>query len=444
MKLFTFSGGVHPPDSKTTAALAIEPLPLPERVIIPLLQHTGAPATALVKPGDSVKTGQKIGEAGGFVSSNIHSSVTGKVVAVGPHAHPMGRDVASVEIETADSEVWAEGLNQQSDPTDLSLAEIKDLILAAGIVGMGGAAFPTHVKLSPPAGKKIDTLIINGAECEPHLTADHRLMLERPSDVVTGVRFLMRVLDVKQAFIAIEQNKMDAVEAIRKALGDSAGLECIVLKTKYPQGGEKQLINAVTRREVPSGGLPMDCGCVVQNIGTALAVMEAACLRKPLIERVLTVTGPAIRNPKNLRARIGCSLRQAIDACGGLTENCTAVIAGGPMMGVAQWSLDVPIVKATSGVLCLTAKNVETLAARPCISCGACMRACPIHLLPTRLVQNVELRRWNEAEKLGMLDCMECGSCTYVCPSKINLVHYLKWGKSEVMARRKKAAVKPK
>ncbi len=437
MKIFTCSGGVHPPEFKSAAAFPIEILPLPERVIIPLVQHAGTPATVMVKPGDMVRTGEKIGESAGFISANVHSSVTGKVIAVGPHAHPAGMDALSVEIEVDEKEQWADGTNQKQDWSGLGNLEMRDLILDAGIVGMGGAAFPTHVKLLPPAGKRVDTLMINGVECEPYLTADHRLMLERTDDILTGVRILQKIFQAKQVFVAVEQNKMDAFSALSRAMAGMADMECVAVKTKYPQGGEKQLIHAVTGREVPSGGLPVDCGCAVFNVGTALAVMEAVCLRKPLIERVLTVAGPGVADPKNLKVRMGCSFRQAIDACGGMSETCTTVVAGGPMMGVAQWSLDVPVVKATSGILCLTGKNIETLAARPCISCGACMRACSMRLVPARIVQNVGARNWEQAEKLGALDCTACGSCAYVCPSKINLVHYLKWGKSEIECRKK-------
>ena len=441
-KYFTFSGGVHPPQSKLTSKLPVEILPVSDRVAIPLIQHIGAPARSLVSKGDHVEIGQKIGESGGFVSANIHSSVTGKVIEISPVPHIMGRNVSAVIIETEKKE---DSLPEEKteDWETKDSETLKKAVQEAGIVGMGGAAFPAHVKLSPPAGKKIDVLIINGAECEPFLTADHRLMLERPDDIITGVSILKKILGVKQAIIAVEKNKMDAVEALRSRL-NSTGIECRVVKTKYPQGGEKQLINALTKREVPSGGLPMDCGCVVHNIGTTLAVMEAVCMKKPLIERVLTVTGRGVREPKNLKVRIGTSFKEVINACGGLTEDCKKVLSGGPMMGIAQWNLDVPVIKATSGILCLTEKEVKSSKEQPCISCGACVRACPVNLVPTWIVKNAGLKRWNTTEKLGALDCMECGSCAYVCPSKINLVHYLKWAKLEIMNEKKKEKAKAK
>jgi electron transport complex protein RnfC len=304
---------------------------------------------------------------------------------------------------------------------------------------MGGASFPTHVKLSPPAGKKIDTLILNGAECEPYLTADHRLMLERTADIITGVKILMRILDVETAYIAVENNKPDAIDAFEQVLGQEKKITCRVVKTKYPQGGEKQLINALTGREVPSGGLPMDCGCVVHNIGTTVAVMEAVCMKRPLIDRVVTVTGPGVQEPKNMKVRIGTTFETVLKACGGLRDLSCKVISGGPMMGITQWSMQVPVVKATSGILCITENEAVGVGSYPCISCGSCLRACPIHLMPTRIVQTVALKRWEAIEKLHILDCVECGSCSYVCPSKINLIHYIKWGKFELLENRKKA-----
>lgn len=438
MRRFSFRGGVHPPEAKGTGGVPIEVLPVPDQVIIPLLQHTGSSCTPLVKVGDSVKTGQKIGEADGFISANVHSSVTGKVSAISSLPHPVGKEVSAVVIDADEKEEWVSGANEKNnwdakDPTD-----IKAIIQEAGIVGMGGAAFPTHVKLSPPAGKHIDTLIITGAECEPYLTADHRLMLERTEDIVTGIRILMRVIDVNRVFFAVEQNKMDAIEKIQSVFGNDSKIECRIVRTKYPQGGEKQLIQALTQKEVPSGGLPMDCGCVVHHVGTALAVMEAVCLNRPLIERVLTITGSGIRQPKNLKVRIGTMFQTAFNTCGGLTEDCKKIISGGPMMGITQWSLNAPIVKTTSGIFCLAEKEVQYVTPRSCISCGFCFRVCPIHLMPARIVQNAELKRWEAVEKLGIFDCMECGCCAYVCPSKINLVHYLKWGKNEILSKREK------
>ncbi len=440
IKKFSFSGGVHPPESKLTAKEAIGVLPLPKQVIIPLVQHIGAPAKALVKIGDTVKTGQKIGEAGGFVSADVHSSVTGKVIAIAPYPHTLGKDINSVVIEVSENEEWDEGLNTSPISWDSKTPkELKEHIIKAGIVGMGGAAFPTAVKLSPPEGKNIDTLIINGAECEPYLTADHRLMLERSDDIVTGVEILARILGVKNTYIAIENNKMDAFESVQKSLNGKSGITLCLVKTKYPQGGEKQLINAVTGREVPSGGLPMDCGCVVQNIGTTLAITEAVTMNKPLIERVLTVTGKGINTPKNLKVRIGTPFSYIIESCGGLKDNCTKLISGGPMMGATQHNMNVPVVKATSGILCLTDSDTKKHKENPCISCGACMRACPINLIPSWIVKDTEMERWDKVRELDVMDCMECGSCSYGCPSKINIVHYIKWAKLELSKTQKKS-----
>lgn len=441
---FTFKGGIHPPHSKTqTAGLSIEVFPAPSKVIIPLQQHIGAPAKPVVKRGERVSIGQLIGEAGGFVSAPVHSSVSGTVLSVGLFPHPMGKQVIGVEIENDGTEE-----KQMLSPLDkpwreAAQGELIQKIQSAGIVGMGGASFPTHVKLSPPSNKPIDVLIINGAECEPYLTADHRLMLERTEDFLTGVLILKKILGAKKCFIGIEENKPDGIKLVNKLLSGSLYKDVTLarLGAKYPQGGEKQLINAVTGRFVPSGGLPMDAGCVVQNVGTAVAVRDAILGGIPLYERVVTVTGPTVRNPKNLLVRIGTPIRLLLEACEVDLKASRKVIMGGPMMGIAQSDLDAPVIKSTSGLLVYD-KVQPALREYPCINCGRCVAACPIHLVPSRLAKFIEKESIDEAVEWNVMDCMECGSCTYVCPSKINLVHFMKLGKFHVQAKRAAAANK--
>jgi electron transport complex protein RnfC len=442
---FTFKGGVHPPHQKSrTEGLAIEELAPPATVRIPLSQHIGAPAKVLVKRGDEVKIGQVIGEAGGFVSSPVHASVSGKVTAVAEFPHPLGKHVTAVEIENDGKDERVEMKPLDKDWHELAPGEIVQKVSEAGLVGMGGASFPTHVKLSPPAGKPIDTLIINGAECEPYLTADHRMLLEKTVEILKGTLLLKRVLGAQQAIIAIEDNKPDALATVGAAIEkDKAfkALSPVKLRTKYPQGGEKQLINAVTGREVPSGGLPMDCGCVVQNVGTAYGVWDAVCNGVPLYRRVVTVTGPLVRKPANLLVRIGTPIIEVLRHCEADLESAEKVIMGGPMMGLSQSELEAPVIKSTSGLL-VSDKRTEGIRSYNCIGCGNCVNACPIRLVPSMLAKYVEHEEYEQAEGWQVLDCMECGSCAFVCPARINLVHFMKLGKFHVMAARKAAAKK--
>ena len=419
--------------------MPIRPFPPPERVVVPLSQHIGAPASIVVKRGEQVKTGQMLGEAGGFVSSPVFSPVSGVVKTVGNVPHPLGAPVLGVDIENDGND---ESIPFSPFPRpwrDAAQGELVQAVAAAGIVGMGGASFPTHVKLSPPADKKIDTLIINGAECEPYLTADHRLMLERPGDILHGVAILKKILGARRVLFGIETNKPDALQTITRALRGSEweDISVVGLKPKYPQGGEKQLINALTRREVPSGALPMDSGCVVQNVATAFAVFEAIINGRPLFERVLTVTGPTITEPANLLVRIGTPLRVILDACGIDWDRTTKILCGGPMMGLAQSQPDVPVIKSTSGILCLDSLT-PGVREHDCISCGNCVKACPIRLVPSVLARYIEYERYEDAASWGVLDCIECGSCSYVCPARINLVHFMKMGKWHVQTLRKK------
>lgn len=436
-----FKGGVHPPDGKElTNAKGIVTLPVPEKVTIPLSQHIGAPAESLVKVGDMVKKGQKIGEAKGFVSVPVHASISGKVTAVASFPHPAGKNLPAIQIESDGLDEWSDDIKENPGYKNLSPDEIRSMIQGGGIVGMGGAAFPTHVKLSPPANKKIDTLIINGAECEPYLTADHRLMLEEPDRVVEGASIIARALSVSNIFIGIEDNKPDAIKAVADAAGSYKGIKVVSLKVMYPQGGEKQLIKAVSGKEVPSGGLPMDVGIVVQNVATAAAVYDAVRLGRPLIERIVTISGNGVNNPGNFRVRTGTSSLKLIEAAGGLKTGIGKVISGGPMMGMAQYNLDIPVTKGMSGLLFLPQNEVKSYASEACIRCGRCVAACPMGLLPNMLGIFAELDRFEQAEKANVMDCMECGSCAYVCPSRRPLVHLIRYAKADVMAKRKKAA----
>ena len=437
-KTYRFQGGVHPPEEKLTAALPTEAMPLPEKVYIPLSQHIGAPAVPVVQAGDTVSVGTVVAEAGGFVSTPVHASISGTVVEIAPYPHPVGRPMSAVVIEGDGEDRWDDRITPRSDTDSLEGSEIREIIKDAGIVGLGGAAFPTHVKLSPPAEKPIDTLIINGAECEPYLTADHRLMLEYPEKVIGGVRLLARALGVTRIFVGVERNKMDAVRALSGAAGPDMAV--IPFHVRYPQGAEKQLIKATVNRAVPAGGLPMDVGVVVQNVGTAAAVYDAVTDGVPLISRIATVTGPGIRTPKNIRVRIGTPLSVVIDFCGGIAPDVRKVILGGPMMGNAQFDLSVPVVKGTSGVLLQTEQEAKTLRPGPCLRCGNCVRVCPMGLTPLMFARYAELGMFSEAAEANVADCIECGCCAYECPAHIPLVQYAKYAKAEVQNRKRKAA----
>lgn len=442
LKVFRFKGGVHPPHGKeNTQDKAVERMQAPKLVYIPLQQHIGAPCEPLVKPGDRVKLGQKIGQPKGFVGAPVHASVSGIVKEIRQVPHPaMGQGLAVViendGMDERDESVTPKNLDS------LSVEELKGLILEAGIVGMGGAAFPTHVKLSPPKDKKIDVVILNGAECEPYLTADHRLMVENPGDVVDGLKVIMKVLGVERGYIAIEDNKPDAVRAISDAVKSVPGAKVVPLKTKYPQGAEKQLIYAVTGRQVPSGGLPMDVGVVVNNVGTAAAIARAIKTGMPLIERIVTVTGGGVAQPKNLLVRIGTTFKDVIDACGGLAGQPAKVISGGPMMGIAQYTLDVPVIKGTSGILVLTRREAEMPEPGPCIRCGRCVEACPMRLMPLLISAYALKGNYDSSEKLHAMDCIECGCCSYICPARRPLVQSIRTAKRVIVERRKRTAAK--
>ncbi|HLN53106.1 MAG TPA: electron transport complex subunit RsxC [Lentimicrobium sp.] len=433
MKTFKI-GGVHPKENKLTAGKAIEYLPVPPKVSIPLSQSLGAPSKVLVEKGTYVKVGQLIAKGEAFISANVHSSVSGKVVKIDETIDSSGYRKPAIIIDVEGDE-WEETIDRSVDViTDIKLSrqEIVDKIKDFGVVGLGGATFPTHVKLMVPADKKAQYLIINGVECEPYLTADHRIMLEKAEEIITGIRVLMLALDVHKAFIGIENNKKDAVQLLRKHAVPFKEIEVVPLKVKYPQGGEKQLIKAVTGREVPSGKLPIETGCIVNNVGTALAVYEAVQKNKPLIERVVTVTGKTLLKPGNFMVRIGTSVSYLVEHAGGLPENTGKVVSGGPMMGKALTSLEVPVVKGTSGILIFSEKASHRLEMHSCIRCSRCIGVCPMGLLPFQMVQYVVNDLYDDAEKAHIMDCMECGCCVYTCPSGRPVLDYMRLGKNRV------------
>ena len=432
----SFRGGVHPNDRKAyTASKPIEVAPLPTKVIIPVRQHIGAPCIPVVKVKDVVKKGQVIAEAQAFVSAPVHASLSGTVLEIAEYPHPVFGSSTAIVIESDSRDEWVAGLPLIRDWQVMNRDELKEAVRQGGIVGMGGATFPTHVKMAPPPDKVIDLFILNGAECEPFLTADHRVMLEKAPDIITGMQIAMKILDVAKGAIGIEENKPDAIAEMKKA-AHGTSIEVVSLKTKYPQGAEKTLIKVIANREVPSGGLPMDVGVVVQNVGTVVAIADAVQKGIPLIERVTTVTGGAIAEPKNLLLRVGSTFSQAVELCGGFSEQPVKVIMGGPMMGLAQGTLDTPIIKGTSGILALSTSDVNVGPERPCIRCGSCVEACPMGLVPSMLSIVGERGLFQEAkERYNLLDCVECGSCVYVCPSKRNIVHYIKLSKAQNAAQ---------
>ncbi len=438
MKSFS-RGGVHPHDNKLSRSQAIKVLALPKRVYIPLSQHIGAPATAIVAKGDEVRTGELIAQATGFMSANIHSSVTGKVISVAAERNAQGLMTPTIVIERAEEELWAEGIEATTEikrECTLSNEEVLNRIKAAGVVGMGGATFPTHVKLSIPPQKRATVLIINGAECEPYLTSDHRTMLERGEQIVIGVKILKNLLGVNEAFIGIERNKPDAIENLSKicSSADYQGIKVEPLKVKYPQGGEKQLIEASTGLEVPPPpGLPIDVGAVVVNVSTALAVYEAVQHNKPLIERVVTISGKSIKEPVNLMARVGTPLSELFAEVGGLPEDTGKVIGGGPMMGRAIVNLDSPVTKGSSGVTIMNVEDSVRAESSACVKCGKCVAACPMALEPYLLSKLMRRGDMEQLESHFVTDCIECGSCQFTCPAALPLLDYIRLGKQRVM-----------
>ncbi|HPI68507.1 MAG TPA: electron transport complex subunit RsxC [Bacteroidales bacterium] len=443
MKTFP-KGGIHPPENKLTAGKQTEVLPLPVSVAIPVSQHIGAPATVIVNKGDIVKTGQVIAVSKGFVSVNIHSSVSGKVNKIDSIVDTTGYKQTAVFIDVEGDE-WVDNIDRSDNLiTDIKLSpeEIISRCQESGIVGLGGATFPSHVKLSVPSGKRCDLLIINGVECEPYLTADHRLMLEKGKEILVGISILMKALKIKRALVGIENNKTDAIAHLKKLSASFEGIEICPLKVKYPQGAEKQLIKALTGREVPSGRLPIDVNVVVHNAGTTFAVYEAVQKNKPLIERVVTITGKNLTNPGNYFVRIGTPVSLLIEKAGGLPDDTGKIISGGPMMGKALINTDVPVVKGMSGIILFPASESDRMPSQPCIRCAKCVSVCPLGLEPYLLMLLTQKGLFEKAEEERITDCMECGSCSYTCPAGRPLLDYIRLGKSTVIKKARERVVK--
>lgn len=429
--------GAHVPHRKNTAQMAAVRMPAPKSVTIPVVMHIGAPAVPAVKVGDHVDIGDVIATAGGFVSAPVHASVSGTVKKIDTILVSSGNNVNAITIES-DGEMK---VSEAVKPPKLETYE--DFINAvkdSGLVGLGGAGFPTAVKLKIDDLSRIKAVVINGAECEPYLTADHRLMLEKPAEIIDGIHLMMLALDVKEAHVGVENNKMDAVEALRAAAKNVEGITIHDLPVRYPQGGEKQLVYALTRRKVPTGGLPLDVGCVVSNVGTVYAIQQAIREGRPLVQRVTTVGG-LVNNPGNFLVSVGTPIDTLLEACGGMQSGARMLISGGPMMGMAITRTDIPVTKGTSGVLVLGEEAVDPVESA-CINCGRCLRACPMQLMPTLLDRCVRADRYDEAEKYGIMNCIECGACTFVCPAKRLLTQSCRQGKKVITTRKKAEAAK--
>lgn len=427
-------GGIHPTENKFSADQSTDVLDFSVQVIIPLSQSLGAPSKSIVEKGDLIKVGQLIAKGESFISSNIHSSVSGKVLKVDQAMDQSGYRRPAIFINV-DGDEWIDGIDRSLEikkEITLTKEEIIKKVHELGIVGLGGATFPSHVKLMVPKGKKAELLIINGVECEPYLTADHRLMIENGEEVLIGTSILMKGLGVKRAIIGIENNKPDAIANLTKLAIEFEGIEVIALKVQYPQGGEKQLIDAVMNRQVPSGKLPIEVGAVVNNVGTAFAVYEAVQKNKPLIERIVTITGKGVSKPGNYKVRIGTSINTLIEKAGGVPDNTGKIVSGGPMMGKALNSINVPVVKGTSGVLLFEEEEAKRIEPSNCIRCGKCITVCPMGLEPVLIAQYAESEMWEEVEAERAMDCIECGSCQYTCPAARPLLDYIRLGKFKV------------
>jgi electron transport complex, RnfABCDGE type, C subunit len=439
-------GGVHPPENKLTADKSIRVLPVPPSVAIPVSQHLGVASTVVVNKGDNVKTGQVIAESKGFVSTNIHSSVSGKVNKIDTIVDNSGYRHTAVFIDT-EGDVWMESIDRNDKiikEISYSPEEIVKKCLESGVVGLGGATFPSHVKLTIPSGKRCDVLIINGVECEPYLTSDHRLMLEKGEEILVGVSVLMKALRTEKALIGIEDNKLDAIEHLTNLASGFKGISVQGLKVKYPQGAEKQLIKALTGREVPSGKLPIDVNAIVHNVGTAFAVYEAVQKNKPLFERVVTVTGKSLSDPGNFLVRIGTPISSLIEAAGGLPDDTGKIVSGGPMMGKALINISIPVVKGMSGIILFPIDESDRSEFKSCIRCAKCVSVCALGLEPYLLVTLSEKGLFERAEKEGITNCMECGSCAYICPGSRPLLDYIRLGKSEVLKMARERVEKQK
>ncbi len=427
MKALTFKGGLHPNDhKKETADCAIVKLTPSKTMVYPMQQHIGAPCTPIVEVGQRVLMGQKIGDSDAFVSAPIHSSVSGTVTCIEPRLHPNGRMVMSVVIENDFLNEYDPSVYEHTDVDTLTREEKIAIIRDMGLVGLGGATFPTHIKLNPPEDKKIDCLIINGAECEPYLTSDYRLMIETPVNIFKGAQMIKDILGVSRCVIGIENNKPEAISAMKNVASSFPGTEVVALKTKYPQGSEKHLIKAVTKREVPSGKLPADVGVVVNNIDSCIAVFNALVRRKPVLSRIVTVSGSAVRKPANFRVRTGTMFTDILAAADCDFDNVKKVIMGGPMMGTAQYSLDVPAIKGTSALLAFTDDEIDSQKTVNCVKCGKCVAACPMRLMPAMLNSYIKAGDFEKLGKLDIMDCIECGICSYTCPSRQPITQNIK------------------
>ena len=438
----TFFGGIHPKSHKDASHMPIITLLPPEELTIPVVQHIGVPAVPCVKVGDTVLMGQKIAEAQGFVSSNIHSPVSGEVKAIEKRLHPNGLPTESIIITNDFKNTPAPELKKSStDYRALSPEEIISYICEAGIVGVGGATFPTHVKFSPPAEAKIDYIILNGAECEPYLTSDHRSMLENTWDIVTGLAIIMRIFNLKDGYIGIESNKHDAIEKMKEVAAKfkDGNIHIVTLKTKYPQGSEKQLIYAITKRKLKSGQLPWQVGCIVSNVETARVIKRAVVNHVPLSKRIITVGGDAVKKPGNYYVPIGTSFSHILEQAGGFRKYVNKVVMGGPMMGTSVPNTSVPVIKGTSGILAFGEEFAKLDQAGPCLNCSKCVFACPMNLQPNLLDKMSRANDFDALEKLHIFDCLECGSCAYVCPSKRRQVQEIKIAKAKIKNIKKKA-----
>ena len=427
-----FFGGVHPHDMKAaTNEKAIEQLAPPAQVVIPMSMHFGAPCTPLVKAGDHVKVGQKIGEFRGL-GAPIHSSVSGTVKAVEPRPYSMGGNITSVVIDNDFQDEVSEEVQAPADPGTLTVEEMIERVKNAGIVGMGGATFPTHVKITSGIGK-VSTVIINGAECEPYITGDHRTMLERPEEIIGGAKFLAKMFGVDKVVIGVEDNKQNGIDAMNKVIAaEKAPVVVEPLRCRYPQGGEKQLCQAITGRQVPPGGLPADIGCAVFNINTTCAIYRALTTGMPVVRKIVTVSGSGVEEPKNIECPIGTPVSALLDACGGVKESTFKLIAGGPMMGMAQYTADIPVAKGTGAILVFAADEEKTVENPQCIRCGKCVSVCPMHLEPLFMYQYASKGMVEELNAAHIMDCMECGACSYICPARMHLTHMFKTGKQLV------------
>jgi len=438
--VYTFKRGIHPNEQKQyTENVPINYFlpPTGSEIIFPLVMHLGAPCKPLVEKGQKVLVGEKIGDSDAFVCAPIHSSVSGIVKDIRPHLTVVGTIVNSIIVENDGELTEHESIKPRESYDDLSGEEIVKIIREAGIVGLGGAGFPTHVKFSPPPGKKIDTVIVNGCECEPYLTTDNRVMIEESSRLVIGLKIILKVIQGAKGIIAVEDNKPEAIKSLRKACEGLSDIKVAVVKTKYPQGCEKQLVTAITNREVPSGGIPIDVGCIVNNVDTVIAIHRAIFRGRPLMRKVVTITGGAIKNPGNYKVRIGTKLNDLVELAGGFKYNPEKIVVGGPMMGVAIFDTDVPIVKTTSGVLFLTEEEAHIPPEKNCIRCGSCVEHCPTGLIPTELNADILKEDGEAFVRHNGLDCIECGSCSYICPAKRRLAQAIRTIRRVELAKQK-------